>query len=69
MPKRSHRGYGRFFGPFGFEFFGRGPHLWFGGRPFLTIEEELEMLEDYKEYLEEELAEVNRRIERLKKEK
>lgn len=39
----------------------------FGWRGFMTVEEEVEMLEKAKEHLESQLTIVNERIEKLKK--
>jgi len=40
---------------------------WFWHGPFPTVEEELRWLEEYKKWLQEELAEVEKRINRLSK--
>ena len=55
----------RFHGPFGMGFnFGFPPFGWWES---YSVEEELEMLNEYKEYLEKELKKVKDRIDRLSK--
>lgn len=52
----------RFFGPFGFGFsVGFPSGMW----DVPSVEEELQMLKEYKEFLERELEKVNERIRRL----
>lgn len=55
----------KFYGPFGMGFhFGFPPFGWWGT---YSIDEELEMLNEYKDYLEKELEKVKDRIDRLSK--
>lgn len=55
----------KFYGPFGTGFhFGFSPFGWW---ETYSVDEELEMLNEYKDFLEEELKKVNERIERLSK--
>lgn len=65
---RHHKGYWFGFGPWGFSF-GFPFKGWGGPFPFfwetMEVEEELEMLRQYKRHLEEELKRVNERIQRL----
>lgn len=51
-----------FGGPFGFGFSFGAPIGWWGS---MSIEEELEMLKEYRRWLEGELERVNERIRRL----
>ncbi|ACX51969.1 hypothetical protein Adeg_0828 [Ammonifex degensii KC4] len=50
------------FGPFGFGFSFGFPFGWWGS---VSVEEELEMLREYKRWLEEELERVEEKIARL----
>jgi len=47
--------------------FGRGRCWWYFAQPQLSKEEELRMLEEMEKYLEEELREIRRRIEELRR--
>lgn len=51
-----------FGGPFGFGFSFGAPFGWWGS---ISVEEELEMLKEYRRWLEGELERVNERIRRL----
>lgn len=51
-----------FGGPFGFGFSFGAPFGWWGS---LSVEEELEMLKEYRRWLQDELERVNERIRRL----
>jgi len=55
----------KFYSPFGTGFhFGFPPFGWW---ETYSVDEEIEMLNEYKDFLEEELKKVNERIERLGK--
>ncbi|MBC7333146.1 MAG: DUF5320 domain-containing protein [Actinobacteria bacterium] len=55
----------KFYGPWGMGFhFGFPPYGWWEA---YSVEEELEMLNEYKDFLEEELRKVKDRIDRLSK--
>lgn len=63
----------KFGGPFGFGFAWGAPPFWGRFGSFPSVEEEVEMLEEYKRHLEEckrsleeELAQVEERIRRLR---
>lgn len=65
MPRRG-SAWWEFRGPFGFGLSFGFPGFWWRGPGYPSVEEEIEMLEDYKDYLEKELEQVNRRLRRLK---
>lgn len=72
MRRRRHSfrryGFWCFRGPFGFSFMGGMPGDWFFTGRWPDLDEEIRMLEEYRDELKAELEEVEKRIERLKRE-